>query len=217
MGEELLEVLEPLLPIDFFAIAGDIAHAKKIPTAKFFKQTHLLADTSELLNEEKFADIALAWNEEAIFVEAHFHKTFEAAFYPDYAKGDSLELFFDTRDLKTAGFATRFCHHFLILPQEVHGVRVQELTRFRTEDSHPLCDPDLISAETHFGKRDYKLTVVIPRECLHGFDPMNFDRLGFTYRCNRENGPPQHFSVSSDYFSIEQHPRFWASLRLIKD
>jgi len=217
MSGELLDSLEPLLPVDFFAIGGDLFYSKKTPSAKFFKRAHLLPDTSELLNEERFADVSLAWNEESLLVEAHFDKPFEAAYYPDYSRGDCMELFFDTRDMKTAGFATRFCHHFLILPQEVQGVRAQELTRFRTEDNHPLCDPDLITVEAHFGKRDYDLSIIIPRECLHGYDPSNFDRLGFTYRCHRESGPPQYFSVSSHYFSIEQHPRLWASFRLIKD
>ncbi len=176
---------------------------------------YLLPNTSEWLAEEHFADVALGWNESGLFVDLFVDKAFEEALYPRFEEGDAVELFFDTRDLKTAGFATRFCHQFLFLPQAVQGIQAQELTHFRTEDMHPLCDPADLQLTAEFGKKNYELQIFIPAHCLHGYDPTSFDRIGFTYRIHRYKGAPQHFSLSSQHFTLEQHPRLWASFKFV--
>ncbi len=104
----------------------------------------------------------LAWHEGGIEVQIQVHQKFEGASYPKFDEGDAIELFIDTRDLKEAGFPTKFCHHFLILPQEVQGVRALELTRFRNEDSHPLCDPEAIHVETEMTSKEYTLKISFP-------------------------------------------------------
>lgn len=210
MANEILEQIPPLLPIDFFSLSLDIAYAKS------HRQLSTLPDTSELLGEESFAEVSLGWNEEGIFVHAKIERPFQECFFPDFKAGDALELFFDTRDLKTAGFPTRFCHHFVILPQEVQGIRAQEITHFRTEDTHPLCDSDEIKVDADFGRKSYEIRVQIPAHCLHGYDPRAFDRLGFSYRINRYKGEPQHFSVSSQFYTVEAEPSLWSSLKLVK-
>lgn len=201
---DMLEQLPALPPLHFFDLN------LSVPRKKEFR----LLNTSELLGEEHFADVSISWNEEGVSIEAKVDKPFEESVYPDFREGDSFEIFLDTRDLKSAGFATRFCHHFLILPQETQGIRAQEITRFRTEDTHPLADPEEIFCETKFSSRDFSLRITLPAHILHGYAPSSFDRLGFTYRINRPSGAPQHFSVSSKFYSIEQHPSLWASLKL---
>ncbi len=180
------------------------------------RSRYLLANTSEWLGEEHFAEIAAAWNESGLFIDVFVDKPFEEALYPRFDDGDAVELFFDTRDLKTAGFATRFTHQFLFLPQAVQGVQVQELTHFRTEDTHPHCDPADLQVSTEFTKKNYEMQIFIPAHCLLGYDPASFDRIGFTYRIHRYKGTPQHFSLSSQHFSLEQHPRLWASFKFIQ-
>lgn len=207
--EEILDKLEPLLPVDFFALSFEIAHAKT------FRHLTLLPATAPLFGESSFADISMGWNEAALLCELVVYKSFNECFFPRFSEGDALELFIDTRDLKTAGFLTRFCHHFLILPQKVNEIQVQELTRFRTEDTHPLCDPDEIQVEAKFGKKEYRLQISIPSNCLHGYDPDSFDRLGVSYRIHRFKGVAQHFSLSP-HFVAEQEPALWASAKLIR-
>jgi hypothetical protein len=207
---DLIEALPALAPLQFFSIKEEIKSGKVI------KNAHKLESFSRLLNEDQFADVSLAWNEESLIVEVEVFKPFEEASYPDYDKGDAIELFFDTRDLKSAGFMTRFCHHFVILPKDVQGVQVQELTTFRTEDTHPLCDSADISLQTTFTAKGYKMTITFPAHTLHGYEPSIYDRLGFTYRIHRYKGSSQHFSVSSHLYKIEQHPSLWASMTLSK-
>jgi hypothetical protein len=202
------ERFPPIAPIHFFRLNVDVKYGKE-PAKK-----HRLPDTSELLGEDSFADVALAWHEEGIYTRVTVHQKFEESVYPKYDQGDAIELFFDTRDLKEAGFPTRFCHHFLILPQEVQGVQALELTRFRTEDSHPLCDPRAIQVSTENSFREFTVNIHLPAEILHGYDPHAFDRLGFTYCIHRPKRPSQHFAVSSAYVSVAQHPSLWATCKL---
>lgn len=193
-------VFNPALsPSDFFSLSVEIQKGKT------WKGAHILPDTSELFPEQKFGEVGIAWHEEGITVGALVQKKLED---PD---SDFLELFFDTRDLKTAGFTTKFCHHFIVVPQD-GGTR--EATRFRTEDSHPLCDSADLETSFHADRSSYSIQVFIPAHCLHGFDPHSFDRLGFTYRLNRLKGEAQHFAVSTQFYAIDQHPSLWATLKL---
>jgi hypothetical protein len=216
MTLEVLEKLPPLSPLEFFSLEGELKYCKTPPTLKAMQRSHLLADTSEWLTEEKFADVALAWNEGGLTISAFVERPFGEASYPRYEEGDSLELFFDTRDLKSAGFATKFCHQFVILPQAVQGIIAQEVTHFRTEDTHPLCDAADLQVTAEFDKKSYTLQVFIPAHCLYGYEPASFERIGFTYRVHRHKGAPQHFALSSQHFSLEQHPRLWASFKFTK-
>ena len=218
MSEQLpFENLETLLPIDFFSVSIDLCYSKTLKSSSLFSSSPVLPSFSQFLAEESFADFTLVWNEEGLLGEVEVKKPFENSVFPRYGDGDSIEVFIDTRDRKSAGFATKFCHHFVFLANEVQGVRVQEMTKFRSEDSHPHCDPHLIEIETKFSKKDYTLSFFLPVSVLNGYDPIAFPRIGFTYKINRHKGLPQHFSVSSQYFDIMQHPSLWSSLKLVKN
>ena len=216
MNLEVLEELPPLNPLEFFTLEGELKYSQTAPSSKIMRRSFTLARTSEWLAEERFAEVALAWSESGIFIDVLVNKPFEEASYPRFAEGDAIELFFDTRDLKTASFATRFSHQFVFLPEAVQGISAQEISHFRTEDTHPLCDSSDLQLTTVTSKNDYEMQIFIPAHCLHGFDPSSFERIGFTYRIHRYRGAPQHFALSSQHFSIEQHPRLWASFKLTK-
>lgn len=201
--KELLEHMDPLLPADFFSYSFEI-----------FSQMKEVPDTSYLLDEEKFGTLYLSWSEEGIFGKALIEKPFEGAFFPDYRKGDSLEIFIDTRDHKKSGFASRFCHHFVFLPAEVNGIRAEEVSRFRSEDTHPLCNASDLTVSLKADKKSYALSFEIKESALHGFNPSEFPRMGFAYRINRLKGKPRHFPVSSERFELFEHPGLWASVSL---
>ena len=153
MNLEVLEKLPPLAPLEFFSLEGSLRYSKTPPSSKQMRRSFLLPDIAGWWEEERFADVALAWSEAGIYVHVFVEKEFEQAVYPKYSEGDAVELFFDTRDLKTAGFATRFCHQFVFLPQAVQGVIAQEVSHFRTEDTHPLCDADELQVMAEIRKK----------------------------------------------------------------
>lgn len=204
-----------LHPIQFFALSCDCYYLPK-KEVDLSRSPHVLPSTEDLTCEEQFAKIAIGWNEEGVAVQVMVNQPARGSSYPDLEKGDSVELFFDTRDLKSAGFNTRFCHHFFFLPQPVEGVAKGEKTHFRTEDLHPLCDPERLSCQTQLKRNQYLMKIFIPSQCLYGYDPKQFDRLGFTYRLNRYQGEPQHFAVVSQDYQIDQQPSLWGSMKLVK-
>lgn len=204
-----------LSPVHFFRISVDCRHIPLKGGYGVLDKKNLLPDTSSLCAEDHFADVYLGWNREGIASEAVIKGAFEEGSYPDVTRGDSVELMIDTRDVKTSGYNTRFCHHFFFLPESIEGRQAGELTRFRTEDVHELCDPKelKINSQRKLGRTTLK--IFIPSHCLYGYDPDQFDRMGFTYRINRMKGSPQHFSAVTSNYQIEQQPSLWSSLRLI--
>ena len=204
-----------LTPSSFFSFELD-CHSLTKPDFRSLTSKHVLPDLTELCNETPFADVFLGWNQQGIAVKIVVNQPYERSTYPEFAIGDSFELFIDTRDMKSAGFNTRFCHHFFFLCAADDGVQAGEITRFRTENTHPLCDPKELKVDARHSSKGCQLKIFIPSQCLTGYDPEQFDRLGFTYRINRAGGPAQHFSVVSEEYGLEQQPSLWSSVRLKK-
>lgn len=209
----------PLTPVGFIQLQLECRYlaSGKFPTfTKRNRDKYMLPNTSSLCAEEHFADVYLGWNQEGIELLAEVNQRINNVVYPEITKGDSLEIFFDTRDVKTSGFNTKFCHHFFFLPEAIEGQMAGEITRFRSEDAHELCNPQDLIIETKSGWRSYSLNIFIPSHCLHGYDPEQYNKLGFSYRINRSGAKPQHFSVVTDEYQVEQQPSLWSSLRLVK-
>lgn len=210
----LFEDLPALSPVQFFGLTADSFF---IRGAFKPERDHLLPSTADLLDEESFAEIYTAWNFEKLYFYISIRRPFQKVGEVDFRAGDSVELFIDTRDLKTKGIVTRFCHHFVFFPVETQNFLGREITRFRNEDTHRLCHPEDFQVSSELDEKSYRLSIEIPAHCLHGYDPLSFSRIGFTYRINRFGAAPQHFAVSSAEYIIEQHPATWGTLKLIKD
>jgi hypothetical protein len=205
-----------LTPNNFFALRCDCLY--RAPKSQgSLGDAHLLPSFEDLCNEEPFASVAMGWNEEGLFFDVYVDKPVERTFYPSIDKGDGVELFIDTRDIKSTGFNTRFCHHFFFLPQPIDGHEKGEITHFRTEDQHELCDPKDLKVRCHATPHSYHLNIFLPSHCLVGYDPAQFDRLGFTYRIHRVGGGAQHFSVSSEDYAIDAQPSLWSSVQLVNN
>ncbi len=197
----MMEELPALSPVQFFSISWNCPYLK----GASFKANEeaRLPDLSEFCSEESFADLYIAWNEEKIVVEVSVR---------DRTEEDVVELFFDTRDLKTKSHVSKFCHHFFFTPDEREGFHGREITRFYSDDMHRLCDPEDLSVSIDAKEHSYSLKIEIAAHCLFGYDPAQFPRIGFTYRIRRAKAASQHFAVSSEEFGIEQHPALWATL-----
>ncbi len=216
MTVEIFEKLPALAPLECFSLSCRMRYSQAQPSLKVLRSKFLLPDTSDWLGEESFASVAIAWSQIGLFVGAFVDKPFEEVIYPRFSQGDALELFIDTRDFKKAGFATRFCHRFVVFAKPFQGISAHEISHFRAEDSHPLCDPADLQVISDFASKSYQVQVFIPAHCLHGYDSEAFDRIGFTYRVHRLRGVAQHFAIAAHHFSLEQHPRLWASFKLVK-
>lgn len=171
---------------------------------------YLLPETSEIYEEEGFAKVFVAFDPEGLYVFTDVHSPLSHTFYPEVTRGDSLELFLDTRNNKSSAFNTKFCHHFFFLPKEAAGVQKGEMTRFRGDNSHKLCSPEDLRLDVHNLKERYQLEIFISKSALVGYDPSLFKELGISYRINRFHGMPQHFSGHTSEFKVEAMPSLWA-------
>lgn len=211
--EESLDLISPILPIDFFSFSLQL---KEVEWKKKLQKKHEIPNFSSLICEKPFSKVRMGWNIKGLCFEIEIDKIFEEAFFPDYRKGDSVEIFLDTRDRKTGTIPTRFCHHFVFLPVLVDGSQVWEIDLFRTDDRHPLVETEKIEVQTEFSQKGYQMRMVCPAETLYGFEPLSFDRLGFSYRINGKGKNPNHFTVSSSSLDVQQHPSRWVSMQLKK-
>ncbi|MGZ3732511.1 MAG: hypothetical protein ACXU9U_02065, partial [Parachlamydiaceae bacterium] len=114
----------PFTPVNFFQLSLDchrLPNVKKGAFALHLKnyRQYLLPDTSALTGDDQFAEIALGWSVEGLEIFALIEESYTRSMYPQLEKGDSFELCIDTRDVKTSGYNTRFCHHFFFLPEAV--------------------------------------------------------------------------------------------------
>ena len=66
-------------------------------------------------------------------------------------------------------------------------------------------------------KSGYSQQIVIPNHLLYGYDPLQCNRLGISYRINRKNHFPMHFSAVTEDFSIDQQPSMWATCNLVNN
>jgi len=207
----LFDDVPSLSPVQFFGISAECfsVRGKWKPD-----KNYLLPSTSDLLGETSFADVYAGWSMEKLRFHFTVHVPFQKIGEGDFRKGDSVELFIDTRDLKTKGVISRFCHHFVFFPAQSQNFYGREITRFREGDMHCLCHPEDLHVTPQHSADSYSLSIEIPAHCLHGYDPLSFSRLGFTYRINRSDGLAQHFAVSSEEYVIEQHPATWGTLKL---
>lgn len=209
----LFDDVPSLSPVQFFGITADCLSVRgKLKPEK----EYLLPDTADLLGETSFADVYAGWNLDKIAFHFSVHSPFQKVGEGDFRRGDSIEIFLDTRDMKTKGTISKFCHHFVFFPVLVQNFYGREVTRFRNDDTHDLCHPEDLQITPHIEEDEYGIALEIPAHCLHGYDPMSCSRIGFTYRINRANGAPQHFAVSSEEYTIEQHPATWGTLNLCR-
>lgn len=171
-----------------------------IPPALFFdldvkigRSLKKLPVTGHLLAEQNFAEVSVAYSESGLEVLVTFNRPLK--------EEDAVHLFVDTRDLKTSKTITRFCHHYKCTKEGG-----SELTRFRGDDTHTPLDSIPIEVE---GK-----TMHITLNELTGFDPARLKRIGFTYQIVREDGAPQHFTLTKDTHNLSQNPHLWTSITL---
>ena len=156
----------------------------------------------------------MGWNETGLFWVVKWQIELVEVAYPDIAQGDSIELFIDTRNVVQARTTHRYCHHFFFLPEAVEGHFKGEMTRFRTEDSHTLCDSELLECEIERKQKRLSASIFIPASCLVGYAPDASSRIGFCYRINRHQKPAQHFGISSNHVKLESVPYLWSTMQL---
>jgi hypothetical protein len=197
----------PFHPLDFFQV--------KLKAACFegkFLKGHVLPS----LDDATIAKVSMGWSAQGLHFLIESRYPMNEVLFPDFTRGDVVELLIDCRDNKQSYHLSRFCHHFVCFnaPIEHEGKPVYgvEVTRFRGEDTHPICSPEKIEVESHSSK---KFSIFLPRDILVGYEPEQFPRIGFSYCVRTHTELQQTFGASNEDFAVEQQPSLWTSVDLI--
>lgn len=197
--------LEPPPPID-----GDLADWEGVPP---------LTDLGDLDGEAGFAQVQVAWSEAGLFIAYRCPKP-EGAVVVNRRRphaGDGLQVWVDTRATQDAHRASRFCHHFILLPRGggpggADAVAWQVNIR-RARERPPLCDPRRISVASVIGEGFYTIEAHLPAEVLHGFEGHAGERIGFNYLAHDIPAGRRHWSAPPD-LPVETDPSLWGLLEL---
>ncbi|MBI2192509.1 MAG: hypothetical protein HYU36_11050 [Planctomycetes bacterium] len=183
---------------------------------KDWPRRFLVPDLTAIEGREPFADVWMAWNEAGLYFAVRVAgKTNPITVHPaDPAGGDSFEVWLSTRDVRTVHQANRYCHQFTFLPRGGGRGGREPLVRpvpiVRAPEKGMLCDPSILQAAAQPERQGYVLEIAIPSEALHGFDPAEHPRLGFTYHVHDTHRGDQSWTVSKD-FRFQDRPSMWGT------
>ncbi len=181
-----------------------------------------LQTPSTLDEAETFAELSVGWNETglAIAVSVSGKRNPLQCDASHAAESDGLQVWIDTRNTQSIHRASRFCHHFCILPLgqgrgKKKPVVVQQPIA-RAKGDAPFADAATIPVHSEITDDGYRMDVWFPEPVLHGFDPEASPRLGF-YACvkDRELGD-QPLTVGPE-FPYTHDPSLWSTLNLVRD
>jgi hypothetical protein len=208
----MFEYFPNIKALNFFDLKIDLM--KYASREKLFSKKYLLPSFSKLLDEKEFAKVYMAYSEKGLYFIFDIAYPFTKVYFPDYKRADSVEIFIDTRSLKTKGYITKFCHHFVFFAEDIKKHKAHEITKFKADDMHKLCLSEDLLVKSIIKPKSYLLDIFIPGFCLYGYNLQEIDTISFTYRINRYQMPSQDFGLSSREHVIETSAHLWPVLAL---
>lgn len=132
---------------------------------------------------------------------------------------DGVQLWIDTRCTQNVHRATRFCHHFALLPAgRGTGKREPSITALplaNAKEDATRSGESAITLASALTKDGYQLCVWFPTGALHGYDPDSHAKLGF-YGVVRDAELGEQFLTVGREFPIEFDPSLWQTLELVR-
>ncbi len=179
-----------------------------------------LRNLGDLDQGNHFAEIRLAWNEKGLGVAAHIRGKKHPAVGDEKkpTESDGVQIWIDTRDTKTIHRASRFCHHFCLLPSASGPGKdrpaVVQLPIARAREQAAIADSKNFKIVAAQLKTGYSLEAWFSREQLTGFDPEASPRLGFYFHVRDSELGEQFLSIGEE-FPFASDPSMWGTLELV--
>lgn len=173
----------------FFSLACTCPHLGTSPaidgSLKEWGDESRLPDVMGMGGGEAFAEVYAGWNSEGLFFAVDVKGNGTPEVQPKRpVRGDSLQIWIDTRDVRNAHRASRYCHHFFFLPMGKGRGQKQpmagQLRIRRARAQSAPCDPQAIGISSTILSRGYRMEIHLESRLLTGFDPDENRRLGFT-------------------------------------
>ena len=142
-----------------------------------------MPDLMVLDGREAFADVYAGWSERGLYFAVNVKRAAGASV--DRRRplhGDGLQIWLDTRNVRSVHRASRYCHHFYFLPATGQTKPRGGQTRIRRARAHSgLCESSELPVASDTSGTGYRLEAHLPAKALTGFDPEENRLLGFTY------------------------------------
>jgi hypothetical protein len=203
----------------YFSYAFACAYRKKAPKVDGvlddWDASYRVPDTGFLEDMPKIAEVYMGWNEYGLYFAVDVRK--RRPVRADYARhwtGDSFQIWLDTRDVKTARRAGRYCHQFNALPSgggpsgDRAVVKPTQIDRARERWNMP--EQEALPVAARITDRGYTMEIIIPASALTGYEPEEFPRLGFAYCLNNSEWPSQWWSAGRD-LRVYLDPGVWGT------
>ncbi len=182
-------------------------------------EPYRIASFGELDGRQAFADLRLGWHPDGMVVSLRINGKQQPPWCNEARPGESdhLSLFVDTRNTQNIHRATRFCHHFVMMPRG-RGPRLEEPVASLANIPRARENPQPLAAgaiKIHSEKRidGYLLQAMLPAEALTGYDPGEQEALGFCYSVQDRELGIQTFAIP-DHYPIDIDPSLWGTLQL---
>jgi hypothetical protein len=216
---------EQLLPPSFlfrFAMPCRFRERVWVSGRAKLDESYRLPTFGEMDDRGAYAEVRAGWSEAALALSVRVRGKRQPprCDIGNPTDGDGLWIWIDTRRTDNVHRATRFCHQFVVLPtgggrqRDEPIIEHVRINRAR-EDSKPIGDDQLA---THGEVLDdgYLIEVAIPGQFLTGFDPSQYDEIGFHYAVVDTEMGIQTLSCPVG-FPYQEDPSLWATLQLTKD
>ncbi len=174
-------------------------------------------DLMELEGREAFADVYAAWSERGLYFAANVRKA--AGANVDRRRplrGDGLQIWLDTRNVRNAHRASRYCHHFYFLPATGRAKPRGGQTRIRRARAQSgMSESSELPVACDASGTGYRLEVHLPAKSLTGFDPEENRLLGFTYLLQDRRQGRQSWTADEP-LPVSYDPSLWGTVELVK-
>ena len=134
-------------------------------------------------------------------------------------ESDGLQIWIDTRNTQSIHRASRFCHHFCLLPsgggKNQRDPLAVQVPIDRAREQAPPAPPGAIATACETLRGGYRLEAWLSAEVLHGYDPEASSRLGFYYHLHDGERGDQFLSVGFE-FPFAYDPSLWSTLELVE-
>ena len=209
------------IPIrSFFSFEARCLYRKSPPTIdgalKDWSDEFKLPDLSEVASEASFAEVYTAWNEDGVYLAVAAKGAPGANIDVNRPlKADGFQVWLDTRDVRDAHRAGRYCHHFFFLPGKGQRKPKAGQVRIRRARAHGrVCEPGELVVASRTGRSGFTLGIHLPASVLTGFDPTENRRFGFTYLLKDTKLGRQTWTAD-DPLPVSYDPSLWGTLELV--
>ncbi|MEE2752951.1 MAG: hypothetical protein VX910_03135 [Candidatus Latescibacterota bacterium] len=185
-------------------------------TLRGWSERNKLPDLMALDQKDNYADVYIGWNADGIYFGVNAKGSPGLEVDPKRPlKGDGVQIWIDTRDVREAHRASRFCHHFYFLPTggRSDGPVAGQVRIRRAREQGKPCEPQNISVFSRVSKKGFRLSAFLPADILNGFEPEDNNRFGFTYLI-RDRKLGRQCWTADEPLPVGYDPSLWGTITL---